>query len=313
MGVVKSWPSDPAPNPHARRVQALLATAGYLPANTFDDDCKPDGLYGPGTESAVKRMQEDHGLVVTGFVDEPEWEVLLGRQRVQRWPNGNPGWQHQWGAEPSRIQQYPEFTRAHWGAGQAHGANVMADFGWCDEGRWWVAYDIRLGGDWTMAHTSFAKFGIGFADCRSNVAYGGNPPSALKPGTSVRIYVRRIDQDASKPLTAGTYVYHQAQETQYGDGILGNMAIDVGPWYRVRLLFNLNDPPRDNGTVRMWWDGTEVVTRAGFRNRTLADVRPVRPWLWWNAWRAPYRGWDTEAWVDVRNLVVARSLEDMEA
>jgi hypothetical protein len=60
----------------------------------------------------------------------------------------------------------------------------------------------------------------------------------------------------------------------------------------------------------MWWDGIEVVTRSGFRNRTVDDVRPVRPWLWWNAWRAPYRGWDTPAWVDIRNLSVARGLVD---
>jgi hypothetical protein len=310
--VERSWPSDPAPNPHAERAQALLAVADYLPADTFDGQCRPDGLFGPGTEAAVKQLQLEHGLDPSGVVDDATWDVLLGRLRVLRWPDGDPGWVHQWGAEPSHIERHPGFTRAHWGAGQAHGANVMSDFGWDHEdGRWWVDYDLRVGGDWTLAHTSYAKFGIGFGDTRSNSAYGGNRPSSLRPGTSLRLHVRRVDQDRTKPLIPGVYVYHQGQDGAFGDMVLSHLPMILDEWHHVRVLFNLNDVGRSNGTVRMWWDGTEVITRAGFTNRTVADLRPVRPWLWWNVWRAPHRGWDTEAWVDVKNLTVARTLTDM--
>jgi hypothetical protein len=186
----------------------------------------------------------------------------------------------------------------------------MADFGWCDQGRWWVDYEVRVGGDWSLAHLSYAKFGVGFGDCRSDSAYGGRKPSPERPGTSLRIHVRRQDQDPNAQLIPGIYVYHQDQKTDYGDMVLSHLPMTVGEWHHVRVLFNLNDLGRANGTVRMWWDGIEVVTRSGFRNRTVDDVRPVRPWLWWNAWRAPYRGWDTPAWVDIRNLSVARGLVD---
>ena len=60
-----------------RRLQALLAVEGYIAANTFDDQHRPDGLYGPGTRAAVKNLQTDRGLAVDGIAGNDTWGALL--------------------------------------------------------------------------------------------------------------------------------------------------------------------------------------------------------------------------------------------
>ena len=60
-----------------RRLQALLAVEGYIAANTFDDQHRPDGLYGPGTRAAVKHLQKDRGLAVDGIAGNDTWSALL--------------------------------------------------------------------------------------------------------------------------------------------------------------------------------------------------------------------------------------------
>ena len=61
-----------------RRLQALLAIAGAVASNTFDDQHRPDGLFGDGTDAAVRSFQSHHGLAVDGFVGENTWAKLLG-------------------------------------------------------------------------------------------------------------------------------------------------------------------------------------------------------------------------------------------
>ncbi|WP_267241541.1 peptidoglycan-binding protein [Streptomyces sp. PR69] len=49
--------------------QCLLRYRGYLPGEI-------DGAYGPSTEKAVKRLQDDAGLVPDGIMGPHTWEVL---------------------------------------------------------------------------------------------------------------------------------------------------------------------------------------------------------------------------------------------
>lgn len=63
-----------------RLVQSTLLAHGFLPANTFDfmlDPPRPDGLFGPGTKSAVVRFQRAHGLAADGIVGVHTWDCLL--------------------------------------------------------------------------------------------------------------------------------------------------------------------------------------------------------------------------------------------
>lgn len=63
---------------HVAKVQALLATEGAIASNTFDANHKPDGIFGPGTEAAVKSFQTSKGLTADGIVGENTWSKLLG-------------------------------------------------------------------------------------------------------------------------------------------------------------------------------------------------------------------------------------------
>ena len=54
-----------------KTLQNKLRRAGYL-------DGEADGIYGNDTESAVRALQEEHGLSVTGNVDDATWKLLGG-------------------------------------------------------------------------------------------------------------------------------------------------------------------------------------------------------------------------------------------
>jgi hypothetical protein len=85
------FPEDRLPNAYAKRLQALLAVAGFVASNTFDDQHSPDGLFGTGTENAVKEFQRSRGLKANGVVEGPTWSALLGGRILpvlqQTWPD----------------------------------------------------------------------------------------------------------------------------------------------------------------------------------------------------------------------------------
>ncbi|MCE7552527.1 peptidoglycan-binding protein [Streptomyces thermodiastaticus] len=57
--------------PDIAEAQCLLRRAGFDPGEV-------DGIYGPRTQSAVKRLQHHAGLVVDGIVGPHTWRVLRG-------------------------------------------------------------------------------------------------------------------------------------------------------------------------------------------------------------------------------------------
>ncbi|CAL9502739.1 hypothetical protein SUDANB150_03434 [Streptomyces sp. enrichment culture] len=58
--------------PEVAEVQCLLARAGLSPGEV-------DGIFGPMTQRAVKRVQKRHGLVVDGIVGPHTWKALRGK------------------------------------------------------------------------------------------------------------------------------------------------------------------------------------------------------------------------------------------
>lgn len=62
-----------------RRLQGLLAAAGVLDLSPTNIRAgRPDGKFGPSTESAVREFQRRAGLRVDGVVSEQTWGRLLG-------------------------------------------------------------------------------------------------------------------------------------------------------------------------------------------------------------------------------------------
>lgn len=68
----------PEMKPFVKKMQACLAIEGQVPANTFDADHSPDGLFGSGTEASVRNFQKVKGLTVDGVCGERTWTKLLG-------------------------------------------------------------------------------------------------------------------------------------------------------------------------------------------------------------------------------------------
>jgi hypothetical protein len=75
-----------APVDDKRRAQALLAANGFPPENSFNRKGVPDGKWGPGSTSALKRFQAAHkvpGSVKSngegdGILGARTWAALLG-------------------------------------------------------------------------------------------------------------------------------------------------------------------------------------------------------------------------------------------
>jgi hypothetical protein len=87
--IIKNLPTikdNTAPGWAKKHAQALLASQGYAPANTFNGKGEPDGSWGPGSVSALKRFQADNKVKNSvnangqgdGELGRWSWAALLG-------------------------------------------------------------------------------------------------------------------------------------------------------------------------------------------------------------------------------------------
>jgi hypothetical protein len=63
--------------PEVKKIQARLGELGL-----YSGDC--DGIFGGGTESAVKNFQKKNGLGIDGVVGEGTWKKLFGGEKLQK-------------------------------------------------------------------------------------------------------------------------------------------------------------------------------------------------------------------------------------
>lgn len=87
--IVMSLPTirdNRAPAADKRRAQALLAANGFPPAHSFNSKGEPDGIWGPGSTSALKRFQAARNVPGSvksngegdGVLGARTWAALLG-------------------------------------------------------------------------------------------------------------------------------------------------------------------------------------------------------------------------------------------
>jgi peptidoglycan hydrolase-like protein with peptidoglycan-binding domain len=76
LGLYDGWKQNKHLRDEVRRMQAWLAVAGHIAANTFDSQHRPDGLFGKGTLTAVTNFQRDNDLTVDGVCGPRTWEAL---------------------------------------------------------------------------------------------------------------------------------------------------------------------------------------------------------------------------------------------
>lgn len=65
---------------HVSAMQSRLSANGY--------DVCIDGIFGPKTDAAVRRFQQDNGLLVDGIVGHQTWHELAGRITDPEYPAG---------------------------------------------------------------------------------------------------------------------------------------------------------------------------------------------------------------------------------
>lgn len=69
------WKQNTHLRNEVRRLQAWLAIAGVIAANTFKNNV-PDGLFGPGTKEGVIEFQRSKGLTADGIAGPKTWDAL---------------------------------------------------------------------------------------------------------------------------------------------------------------------------------------------------------------------------------------------
>ena len=70
------YKANPAKKATVKAAQIMLAFRGFVDLKTEDGTCGADGIFGPGTEAAVKDFQQASRIVIDGQVGPETWKAL---------------------------------------------------------------------------------------------------------------------------------------------------------------------------------------------------------------------------------------------
>ena len=167
-------------------------------------------------------------------------------------------------------------------------------------------YYLRLGEDWNPQIADGKMPGL--AGTYGKSGWGGRAADG-SDGWSLRgSFMRGYEPDHPfHGLTQmGTYAYHADMQGTYGDfwqwpGAL----LQRNRWYCIEQHLRLNKPGVNDGLLRVWVDGRQVIEKAKIRLRNTPDLRIET--VWFNVYHGGTEVSPQDQHLYIDNVVVARS------
>jgi hypothetical protein len=170
-------------------------------------------------------------------------------------------------------------------------------------------YAIRLGPTWTTDGGGGGKL-PGFGGTYGVAGWGGKPSDGTNGWSSRGLFSKPVSNPASGDTRVGFYVYHADMTGQYGSnfhfsggplGPDGNLKRSV--WTQLELYVKLNTPKQNDGVLKAWADGTQVLEKSDLRFRDVSTLKVERAWFdiyYGGTWTAP-----ADMYLDFDNVVIA--------
>ena len=90
-------------------------------------------------------------------------------------------------------------------------------------------------------------------------------------------------------------MYHPSQPSHYGQGFAWSQKVDDGRWHVLRQCYVMNTVGQQDGVLRAWLDGANVLDRTNFDYRRRGTVHISH--LMWSI----FRGGATMDWAGKRD------------
>ena len=143
-------------------------------------------------------------------------------------------------------------------------------------------YHIRLL-SWNAAFTGKLP---GLAGLYSSSGRGCIPPTEQDPGWSARGLFGPPGTQGAAPgeVPIGTYLYHADQAGTCGDTLWWDTDLEQGRWYCVEGHVRMNTPGANNGVLRAWVDGEQVLRKTNIQFRRAGEGHIGVRHMWHNVY-----------------------------
>jgi len=181
--------------------------------------------------------------------------------------------------------------------GSDNGDNLFIDLA-ADHDTACVQYDVKFDSnfDWSMGGKLPGLEGVA-PGISPNSPSGGHPTSEGWSGRMM--WLTPESYGWAGPINQGvSYMYHPGQTTQYGDNVQWGKSFVAGRWHNVKQCYTMNSLGASNGSLKVWFDGQQVVNNTNFVYRTRSDVHITHIMF------SIYRGGATMAWAGNRDSYV---------